>query len=161
MIVLVVHQFGIPSHELKREPPVATHPHRPDTFALALECVEAKTGQVDITGGRGYVEPTEYEPQSFGMLSLNARLGAMPIPTAGSLIVPSRSKTKSAAGRRCGHRSSWALRNFIARRPLERRVGRHGIKAMGQSRDWSARMRQPQENFPHSIVKKVSNSGEV
>ena len=86
MIVLVVHQFGIPSHELKRDPPVAAHPHRPHAFALALECLEAQTGQVHITGGRGHVEPTEYEPQPFGMLSLNARLGAMLEETAQALV---------------------------------------------------------------------------
>jgi len=40
VIVLVVHQLDIPSHELKRDPPVAAHPHRPHAFALALECVE-------------------------------------------------------------------------------------------------------------------------
>lgn len=86
MIVLVVHQFGIPSHELKRDPPVAAHPYRPHAFALALECVEAQTGQVHIAGGRCDMQPTEYEPQPLRVLSLNARLGTV-LEEAGQALV--------------------------------------------------------------------------
>jgi hypothetical protein len=86
VIVLIVHQFDVSADELKRNPPAPAHPHRPNAFALAFERVKTQPGQVHISGGRGYGEPTEYEPQPLGVLSLNARLGAV-LEEAGQALV--------------------------------------------------------------------------
>jgi hypothetical protein len=76
MIISVIHKHGIFAFECEGQSPISAYVNRPMAMQVTVQRMQPPSRSIHILCPAGVVEREELQPQSRGMLRLNAGLGA-------------------------------------------------------------------------------------